>query len=388
MSQAGAMTGVPSSTRQVLLKVHGRCNLKCSYCYIYEHVDQSWRRRSAVMSDAVVAQVARRLAEHAIERSSGFEIVFHGGEPLLAGPDGIDRAASILRDAVPVPVSFTVQTNGTLINHEFLDVFRRYGMRVGVSLDGGQEATDRHRRYADGRGSFDLVARGLDLLRTEPSLYAGVLATIDTANEPIQAYEDLLRFSPPLMDLLLPHGTWDRPPPGRGAGHAGTPYAEWLIAVFDRWYDAPVRETSVRLFESICDLLLGGPGESEAVGFGRDMTVTIEPDGSIGHNDFFKVTADGGAETGLNVFDHDFNDVLAHPAWNVPSGLASLCATCRSCPVARVCGGGLRAHRFRAGGLDNPSVYCPDLLALIQHIERRLTADLRRLRPALAETVA
>ncbi|MFI5906129.1 FxsB family cyclophane-forming radical SAM/SPASM peptide maturase [Dactylosporangium sp. NPDC051541] len=379
------MPGSAVPISQVILKLNGRCNLKCSYCYIYEHIDQSWQRKPAAMSDAVIAQAAQRLADHAGEhRLDGVEVVLHGGEPLLAGPAGVDRAATILRDTVSVPVSFTVQTNGTLINDAFLEVFRRHAMRVGVSLDGGEQATDRHRRYADGRGSFSLVARGLNRLRAESGVYAGVLATIDTDNEPVQVYEDLLQFAPPRIDLLLPHGTWDRPPPGRDAEASDKPYARWLIAVFDRWYDAPVRKTSIRLFESICDLLLGGPGESEAVGLGRDMTVTIEPDGSIGHNDFFKITSDGGAETGLNVFDHDFADVLAHPAWNVPSGLESLCATCKKCSVVAACGGGLRAHRFRAGSLDNPSVYCPDLLALIKHIQRRLTADLERLRATMA----
>ncbi|GAA2327312.1 FxsB family radical SAM/SPASM domain protein [Dactylosporangium salmoneum] len=374
----------------MLLKIHGRCNLKCDYCYIYEHADQSWRRRPAAMPEAVIAQTAHRLREYAAEhRPPGLEIVFHGGEPLLAGPGGLDRAATVLRDAVPVPLSFVVQTNGTLINDEFLQVFRRHGFRVGVSLDGGERATDRHRRYADGRGSFGLVRRGLDLLRAEADLYAGVLCTIDVDNDPVEVYEDLLRFSPPRLDLLLPHGTWDSPPPRRGPDQAGTPYADWLIAVFDRWYDAPSRETSIRLFESICDLLLGGRGESEVVGLARNMTVTIEPDGSIGHNDFFKITMDGGAETGLDVFTHGFGDVLAHPAWNGPAGLDALCAACRSCPAVRVCGGGLPAHRFRSGsGLDNPSVYCPDLFALVAHVRRRLVADLERLRAAKAGAAA
>src|SRR4051812_49217777 len=96
---------------QVLLKLNGRCNLKCDYCYIYEHSDQSWRRRPAAMSEAVVAQTARRLADYAdMRRPPGLEVVFHGGEPLLAGPGGIDRAASMLRDTIPVPVLFVAQT--------------------------------------------------------------------------------------------------------------------------------------------------------------------------------------------------------------------------------------------------------------------------------------
>jgi uncharacterized protein len=44
-----------------------------------------------------------------------------------------------------------------------------------------------------------------------------------------------------------------------------------------------------------------------------------------------------------------------------------------------VCGGGLYAHRYRAGvGFRDRSVYCADLLRLIDHIKARLAADLPR----------
>jgi uncharacterized protein len=42
-----------------------------------------------------------------------------------------------------------------------------------------------------------------------------------------------------------------------------------------------------------------------------------------------------------------------------------------------VCGGGLYAHRYdKDTGFLNPSVYCPDLFALIRHIRGRLLEDL------------
>jgi uncharacterized protein len=58
-------------------------------------------------------------------------------------------------------------------------------------------------------------------------------------------------------------------------------------------------------------------------------------------------------------------------------GPRALCASCQVCPVRTVCGGGLYSHRYREGtGFFNPSVYCPDLLALISHIRDQLRDDL------------
>jgi uncharacterized protein len=71
---------------------------------------------------------------------------------------------------------------------------------------------------------------------------------------------------------------------------------------------------------------------------------------------------------------HSLDDVLDHLSTAAPVRLA---AECRTCPVGAICGGGLRAHRYRADNLfDNPSVYCADLLKLITHIKDRVRADL------------
>src|SRR6185312_3950016 len=57
-----------------------------------------------------------------------------------------------------------------------------------------------------------------------------------------------------------------------------------------------------------------------------------------------------------------------------------LSQTCRACPVVDTCGGGLFAHRFgRGNGFANPSVYCSDLLHLINGVRHR-QQSIRQLR--------
>jgi len=59
-------------------------------------------------------------------------------------------------------------------------------------------------------------------------------------------------------------------------------------------------------------------------------------------------------------------------------GVRALAAKCRARPVRSVCGGGLYSHRYDEDtGFLNPSVYCPDLLALIRHIRGRVLEDLK-----------
>ncbi|NEC12566.1 radical SAM protein, partial [Streptomyces sp. SID8014] len=100
------------------MKVHGRCNLACRYCYLYEGPDTGWRTRPAAASDAVLALTAERIAEHAAaHRLPAVSLVLHGGEPLLAGMDRLAAFAGLVRRRLPAGTRarVTLQTNATLL---------------------------------------------------------------------------------------------------------------------------------------------------------------------------------------------------------------------------------------------------------------------------------
>lgn len=369
----------PSPFREFIVKVHSRCDLSCDYCYMYEMADQSWRDQPRAMSPETAELTARRIGEHA--RAHGLRdvtLILHGGEPLLANRDLISRLVMSARRWAghETTVHAAVQTNGVGLSDAYLKLFDELGVRVGVSVDGYADAHDRHRRFASGRGSYQAVAAALRRLRRFPHLYGGLLCTIDLRNDPVRTYRALADFDPPKIDFLLPHGTWTDPPPGRAPNTAGTPYADWLAKVFDYWYPKP--QTGIRLFEEIMHLLLGGASGSEIVGLTPAQMVVIETDGSIEQEDTLKVAYAGATETGLHVARDSLDAALLRPQIVARQiGARALSAQCRVCPVRAVCGGGLYSHRYREGtGFLNPSVYCPDLLALISHIHDRVRADL------------
>ena len=197
----------------------------------------------------------------------------------------------------------------------------------------------------NGRNSFDAVANGLDLLQSPEfhDCYSGLLCTIDTSNDPIATYEALLKFSPPAIDLLLPHANWSSPPPGSG-------YADWLISVFDRWYSAPRQETQIRLFRELIQLVLGQPGAIEGLGLLPSTLVVVDTDGSIKQLDSLSSSYPGAADTGLHVSSSSFDDALEHPTTVARQiGAAALSSQCLDCQVMEICGGGLYPHRYRQG---------------------------------------
>ncbi|MEU9004263.1 FxsB family cyclophane-forming radical SAM/SPASM peptide maturase [Streptomyces sp. NPDC048551] len=360
--------------RQFVLKTHSRCNLACTYCYVYEMADQSWRTRPAAMSPAIALRAAERIAEHAAAHElPRVDLVLHGGEPLLAAPAELAAPveavrAALARRAPRTRVTASVQTNGTLLTRGRLAALAAAGIRAGVSLDGGLAAHNARRVDHAGRPGFGAAARGLRLLARHPASYAGVLCVVDLAQDPVETYESLLGFAPPSIGLLLPLANWSTPPPG-GTVH-GTPYADWLLAVFERWWHDGVRRTRIRLFEEVIALLLGLPEATETLGLAPATTAVVETDGAIEQADSLKSAYEGAAATGMTLDTHSFDELLDHPGFAARQlGRDALAADCRACDLVEVCGGGHYPHRYRAGeGFRRPSVYCADLQAVIRHI--------------------
>ncbi len=358
-----------ATVSQYVLKVHGRCNLACDHCYVYEHADQSWRAKPRGIAQPTAATAAWRIAQHAAAHDlPEVHVILHGGEPLLLGREAMRGVLSVLTTQIaPVTrLDLRIHSNGVLLDEQWCELFAEFGVMVGISLDGDRSANDRHRRYADGRSSHPEVLRALALLRRPRfrHLYAGILCTVDLGNDPAAVYRALIAERPPRLDFLLPHATWENPPyrpPG-----LPYPYADWLTWIYRRW-TSDGRPVPIRLFDSIISAAAGGPSWTEWLGLDPVDLLVIETDGSWEQTDSMKTAFHGAAATGMGVHSHSVDEAARHPGVSARQrGLAALCVTCQRCPVVQICGGGLYSHRYRADtGFGNPSVYCPDLVALI-----------------------
>ena len=170
-----------------LVKIASRCNLDCDYCYVYHHADQSWRTMPRIMSDEHQTAFAHRLREYALAQGlKRLAVIYHGGEPLLAGAPRIVEFTRRLRKAVGDDVELDVglQTNGLLLTDIVLDAFETERISVSLSMDGPRVAHELHRNSRKGRSSFDQVEAALTRLKKRPSVFAGVIAVIDASIAP------------------------------------------------------------------------------------------------------------------------------------------------------------------------------------------------------------
>jgi uncharacterized protein len=94
-------------------------------------------------------------------------VLWHAGEPLVVGVDYYRRAFELLERhrRCDVTVTYHFQTNGTLLNQDWVDFFQVNGAKVGLSLDGPADLHDLSRKARNGKGTFQQAMRGLRVLK-------------------------------------------------------------------------------------------------------------------------------------------------------------------------------------------------------------------------------
>lgn len=373
---------VPIAT--YVLKVASRCNLNCRYCYVYNKGDESYRTQPYQMRPETVSALLSRVASYCLEANlREVAFIFHGGEPLLAGKDFfrqfVAETTAILGSRVTP--TYALETNGTLLTSEWLDLFRELDIGFGISLDGPAAINDRNRVNHAGAGSYSQVRRALDAVladRRLDQLFGGVLTVIDLAAEPLELYHHWREIGIRRCDFLLPDGTYDNRPPGLSPDGQQTPYADWLIEIFDEWFENEDTGLSIRIFENMINLLFDPEAGNEALGGRQNGLLVIESDGGMEPVDALKVCGPAFTKLGLNVSRNEIRDVYSADLVQLyQQGAARLCSTCRACPVVAVCGGGYLPHRYSLrSGFANPSVYCRDLMKLITYVRGRVLATI------------
>jgi uncharacterized protein len=365
---------------QVILKVASRCNLNCSYCYIYNMADSTWKTRPALMSNEVFESALERISQQCRStRQDQIRIAFHGGEPCLIGPDTFDawceRARSVLEKLVRV--SLVIQTNGTLLDSRWIDSFRKHRVSVGISMDGPKEIHDAVRVDHREQGSYERVERGLKLLQ-EAEVPYGVGCVIPLGADPLTVHHHFLRLGCTEITYLMPHYTHDTIAPVRQR-YGATPCADFLIPIFDDWWFESTMEVRIDDLKNVARVIMGGKSCSEAIGNEPPGYVFIEPDGEMEGLDTIRACCDGLSRIKLNVRHADFFDLLRTETMHsqaIFEGMP-LAQACRNCPEGETCGGGHLPHRYsRARGFDNPSVWCADLLKLFTHVRARMGVSL------------
>lgn len=355
----------------IVLKTASKCNLNCSYCYIYNKGDLSYKSQPKYFSRILVPILLDRVLEYMLENDMGtFVIVFHGGEPMLNGIDFyvyfIDEYNRIFAKHPKRRVLFVMQTNGTLINKENAKVLFDLKINVGISMDTTKESNDNFRVYHNNKSSYNEILNGFKIMQEyDPGV--GILSVIDVNYSAADTYKHIKSTETTFIDLLFPDETHDSIEENDIRGKLG----EWLCELFDLWFEDKTKKPIIKVFTEVFHLILGTGNGYDTMGKNHGDAIVVESNGDIQSNDTFRVCKNRITDTKFNIVNDPLSvmhvDPLAKLYYN---NHFDLCSVCSRCPIESLCGGGYVINRYsKINGFDNQSIYCNDLIKFITHVQ-------------------
>ncbi len=366
---------------EIVLKVAERCNINCSYCYMFNKGNEEYEDLPAYIRQSTVEEIAHFLADGARALNvKNVRIGLHGGEPLMIKKARYSEICdTFLRILAPTcNVEFTMQTNAVLVDEEWIAIFAKYNILIGVSIDGPREYNDVARLDHQGRSTYDGTLRGIKLLQEKATYLkkgVGALAVINPLVDAKKIYRHMIdELGIAGFDLLLPietHDTFD----------ASTlpQYGQYLCDAFDEWVGDNNPDIKIRMFNNILSYFSGGKDYVARYNhhlFNGWQLLTVDSNGGIGPDDALK-PLNGGLFAG-NVRDTSLVDFIRAPLMqDLKQAEEALPTACADCTWQNYCKGGGGYGRFanrysRKNGFDNPSIFCGALKQLYVHVAKRM----------------
>ncbi len=222
------------------------CNLRCNYCF-YRQKAGMFGAKTHRMSEQVLETTIRDAMRMGVRMFS-----WQGGEPTMMGLGFFRKVVEIEMKYAPpgTSVANALQTNGTLLDREWVTFLARYRFLVGLSIDGPARLHNNYRKDAQGKGTHERVMRAVRLLR-EGGVDFNALVLLNNLNvrEPAAIYEFLKK-----NDIVFVQYVPCVEPGGRKAAASfsisAEDYGEFLVEAFDMWA-ADFPGVSIRDFDEL-----------------------------------------------------------------------------------------------------------------------------------------
>jgi uncharacterized protein len=371
----------------LVVKIASRCNLNCTYCYMYNKGDTTYLQQPKVMSNDTIDNLITKIILHCQSHDlKVFTIVLHGGEPLLAGMEKIKyfvEKANEYSMKNNIEIKFTIQTNGLLLTEEWCKFLSKFKIRLSISLDGVKEINDKYRIDHAGNGSYDKILEAVNIANVHYTLQPpSILSVLDINNNPVEALNHIVAIGAKSVDFLLPASNYkDLPPkPTYGAFVSSlNPYGDWLSTLYNHLKTIPIEKRPiVKLFHNLIAKIMGAEILSDIIGDDENHVLVIETNGDIEPIDMLKICGNGFTKGNINIFTNTLDDAfsltLAELYYNSHN---ILCEQCKECPILSLCGSGFIVHRYSEDNkFNNPTVYCKDYIKFITHIQSDIVNSL------------
>jgi MoaA/NifB/PqqE/SkfB family radical SAM enzyme len=160
------------------LELTKKCNFKCLHCYQMD-------RRNAIKDNFTLDSSVWENLLYRLRENQVFFVRLTGGEPTLH-----PQFFTIYKVAATIGLKVEVQTNGSILTAQMIDIFRQYVPRlVRISLYGFSENT--YDNFCRNRNAFSNILKNIDKLR-EIDVPIHIVVIITDNN--VQEVEDIIVY--------------------------------------------------------------------------------------------------------------------------------------------------------------------------------------------------
>jgi uncharacterized protein len=338
------------------------CPSKCSYCWSSEE-------GSPVMSIETIKEVVAWLKNFREDRVT---FTFHGGEPLLAGPEFYRQALPLLAEGLKdLNPEFAMQTNLWRMTPEIAQILAEYHVPIGSSIDGPEDITDSQR----GKGYFEKTMRGYEIARAQ-GLQVRFICTF--TNKSVKHRQEIFNFflqngftlklHPALPSLRSENPKeWALPP---------EEYGDLLVYLLDKSLEH-MQDIDVMNINDLCRCVFTRRGTVCTYVDCMGNTFAVGPDGSI--YPCYRFVGMPEYIIG-NVRDHPRMDDLMHSeAGKLMSRFKDYVDTaCRECRHIQYCRGGCpyNAMAPTPGEIRGVDPHCIAYTRIFDEINDRLNKEM------------
>ena len=366
-----------SSNFNIILKISDSCPLACDYCYYFRNPVCKSKSRPNKISLEVIKQLCLRIMEYSKQHINKIDkVVFtlHGGEPLAVGKTFFRYIIETISRNLCIPYELILQSNGVLIDNEWIEIIKTYNIQLGISIDGPEEYQNIHRKLKNGEGSFSIVDKNIRLC-IKNNINVGVLMVADPTFEPKKIWNYLVNdLGIDGMDILVRDYTHDTLPSMQYVKTLSNYLVEWL----NIWMNHNDATIKIRIFDSIINLLLGKNSELE-FGFKKSTnvvpTITMYTNGDISPSDELMSIGRDFMNIDKNILLNDLDNIFAVSIFKEIE--RAYCITpndCVSCCWSNVCGGGcgILGRYSQKNAFSNKGIYCLIWKKLFSIVSARL----------------
>lgn len=359
----------------VMVKTAGPvCNLDCDYCYYLEkdalYPEKKFTLSSFRMNEEVLEKLIRDYI--ASQPQQKIEFVWHGGEPALLGIEYFRKALALQKKyADGKEISNSFQTNGTLITDEWAEFLAGNGFLCGLSIDGPEKFHDAHRRFPNGRGSWEKAVECARLFRKH-GVEFNTMSVVNATNskEPATVYEFLksigshyMQFTPiaerialdPSEKLSIVDNRYEKATAVMQENVSAADWGNFLCRIFDIWVKNDVGTYFVNYFDNTLAAYVGQQPALCSMAPYCGCSLAVEHNGDIYSCDHF-VFED--YKLG-NIFEKNIAGMAKsdRQLFFEQRKRDTLSRQCQNCPFIKACGGDCPKNRF-AKNKDGEYISC------------------------------